>query len=150
MFKNNNCITNRYHRLYSNKYLYGFLSIFVILQPCSQDQNCDILSQRYKVHITISASVLACLVNNHAPNYDREWEIPFTVRDYQLQGVYSHPLTTLENGFIDVLHFPIMFAYYHMQIFLSIQQFDLITFEGLIALFDLKYFSEKFVYTISF
>lgn len=99
MFKNNNCITNRYHRLYSNKYLYGFLSNFVILQPCSQDQNCDILSQRYKVHITISASALACLVNNHAPNYDREWEIPFTVRDYQLQGVYSHPFNYTREWF---------------------------------------------------
>lgn len=77
-------------------------------------------------------------------------------RFHLLSGITSYkvciaiPLTTLENGFIDVLHFPIMFAYYHMQIFLSIQQFDLITFEGLIALFDLKYFSEKFVYTISF
>ncbi|OPL20192.1 hypothetical protein AM593_06394, partial [Mytilus galloprovincialis] len=54
-------------------------------EPCSKDQNCDVLSQRSKVHITISASAIACIVNNHAPNYNREWEIPFTVKDYQLQ-----------------------------------------------------------------
>ncbi|XP_052095967.1 uncharacterized protein LOC127731126 isoform X11 [Mytilus californianus] len=69
-------------------------------QPCSKDQNCDVLSQRSKVHITISASAIACIVNNHAPNYNREWEIPFTVKDYQLQDgdkKFMHRVVYIDN-----------------------------------------------------
>ncbi|XP_063421531.1 uncharacterized protein LOC134706486 [Mytilus trossulus] len=69
-------------------------------EPCSKDQNCDVLSQRSKVHITISASAIACIVNNHAPNYNREWEIPFTVKDYQLQDgdkKFMHRVVYIDN-----------------------------------------------------
>ncbi|VDI27466.1 Hypothetical predicted protein [Mytilus galloprovincialis] len=69
-------------------------------EPCSKDQNCDVLSQRSKVHITISASAITCIVNNHAPNYNREWEIPFTVKDYQLQDgdkKFMHRVVYIDN-----------------------------------------------------
>ncbi|KAK2169995.1 hypothetical protein LSH36_5g11026 [Paralvinella palmiformis] len=49
------------------------------LPPCSQDPNCIALAKKYDADVVMCASAMACLLDNHAPLYNRQWEIPFKV-----------------------------------------------------------------------
>ncbi|XP_050419478.1 uncharacterized protein LOC126832659 [Patella vulgata] len=57
-------------------------------EVCSKDSNCEVLACKTFSHIVVCTSVLRCLVNNHAPDFSRTWEIPFTVKvhDVEYQG----------------------------------------------------------------
>ncbi|ESP04292.1 hypothetical protein LOTGIDRAFT_237405 [Lottia gigantea] len=54
-------------------------------QVCSKDKNSEILACKTFSHIVLSTSVLRCLINNHAPNFNTAWEIPVTVKTHDLQ-----------------------------------------------------------------
>ncbi|XP_041367418.1 little elongation complex subunit 2-like [Gigantopelta aegis] len=49
-------------------------------EPCSKDTNAEILADKYVCDVVLSSSVLQCLVDNHSPNYDRDWQIPVVVK----------------------------------------------------------------------
>ncbi|KAK6165613.1 hypothetical protein SNE40_022510 [Patella caerulea] len=57
-------------------------------EVCSKDSNCEVLACKTFSHIVVCTSVLRCLVNNHAPDFSRTWEIPFFVKvhDVEYQG----------------------------------------------------------------
>ncbi|XP_060085821.1 uncharacterized protein LOC132565206 isoform X2 [Ylistrum balloti] len=53
-------------------------------EACSLDQNAEILAVQHRGHIVISPGALMCLVDNFTPDYSREWELPFSVKEYDV------------------------------------------------------------------
>ncbi|XP_033761765.1 little elongation complex subunit 2-like [Pecten maximus] len=53
-------------------------------EACSLDQNAEILAVQHRGHIVISPGALMCLVDNHVPDYNRDWELPFSVKEYDV------------------------------------------------------------------
>ncbi|CAL4168448.1 unnamed protein product, partial [Meganyctiphanes norvegica] len=50
--------------------------------PVSEDENASFLAQHHKAKIVISSSTLRTLVDNSAPYFEKEWDIPVRVRTY--------------------------------------------------------------------
>ncbi|XP_069111449.1 serine-rich adhesin for platelets-like isoform X2 [Argopecten irradians] len=53
-------------------------------EACSMDQNAEILAVQHRSHVVISPGALMCLVDNHTPHYSRDWELPFSVKEYDV------------------------------------------------------------------
>ncbi|XP_048247538.1 little elongation complex subunit 2-like [Haliotis rufescens] len=52
-------------------------------EACSRDTNAEILAERHGCQIVTCSSALKCLVDNHAPKFDRDWEIPVVIKQYE-------------------------------------------------------------------
>lgn len=50
--------------------------------PVSEDTNASFLAHHHKAKIVISSSTLRTLVDNSAPHYGKEWDIPVRIRTY--------------------------------------------------------------------
>lgn len=50
--------------------------------PVSEDPNASFLAHHHKAKIVISSSTLKTLVDNSAPHYGKEWDIPVRIRTY--------------------------------------------------------------------
>lgn len=50
--------------------------------PLSQDPNSETLARAFVPHIMVSVSALKAILDNFEPNFENEWEIPFTVQTY--------------------------------------------------------------------
>ncbi|XP_021350455.1 little elongation complex subunit 2-like [Mizuhopecten yessoensis] len=53
-------------------------------EACSMDENAEVMAVQHRAHIVISPGALMCLVDNHAPDYSRGWELPFSVKEYDV------------------------------------------------------------------
>ncbi|XP_019645973.1 PREDICTED: little elongation complex subunit 2-like [Branchiostoma belcheri] len=52
----------------------------------SEDENAQKLAAKYGAHIVLSASALCTLLDNHAPHYQEQWELPVTVKESTSTG----------------------------------------------------------------
>ncbi|KAK3104372.1 hypothetical protein FSP39_000408 [Pinctada imbricata] len=71
--------------------------------PVSMDNNAEVLVERHHPHVVISSSALRCLIDNHAPKYQREWELPVTVKETQVQvgdKTVAHRTVYIDRPFI--------------------------------------------------
>lgn len=48
----------------------------------SADRNAEYLAHYHRANIVISTSAMKVLVDNHGPNFDKEWDIPVEVKSY--------------------------------------------------------------------
>ncbi|KAF2353168.1 hypothetical protein FHG87_016081, partial [Trinorchestia longiramus] len=55
----------------------------------SQDPNCEYLAVQHGANIVITPSALKVLVDNPAPNFDKEFDIPVVIRSFPLKGNVS-------------------------------------------------------------
>ena len=46
---------------------------------CSRDPNIKKLLETYDMEIVLSESSLACLIDNHSPSFERQWEMPVKI-----------------------------------------------------------------------
>ncbi|XP_069683679.1 little elongation complex subunit 2-like isoform X2 [Periplaneta americana] len=54
--------------------------------PVSQDENAEKLALVNGAHIVISSSGLKHIADNHAPGFEKSWDIPIVVKDYARNG----------------------------------------------------------------
>ncbi|XP_066301538.1 little elongation complex subunit 2-like isoform X1 [Branchiostoma lanceolatum] len=52
----------------------------------SEDENAEKLAAKYGAHIVLSADALCTLLDNHAPHYQEQWELPVTVKESTSTG----------------------------------------------------------------
>ncbi|XP_046564307.1 LOW QUALITY PROTEIN: little elongation complex subunit 2-like [Haliotis rubra] len=52
-------------------------------EVCSRDINAEILAERHGCQLVTCSASLKCLVDNHAPKFDRDWEIPVVIKQYE-------------------------------------------------------------------
>ena len=42
---------------------------------------------KYDADIVISSAGIKCLIDNHGPHFDRQWELPVVIKEYKVQGM---------------------------------------------------------------
>ncbi|XP_067649843.1 little elongation complex subunit 2-like [Haliotis asinina] len=52
-------------------------------EVCSRDTNAEILAERHGCQLVTCSAALKCLVDNHAPKFDLDWEIPVVIKQYE-------------------------------------------------------------------
>ena len=57
-------------------------------QPCSRDPNAEELGMRHGINIVMSAAALKCLVDTQDDDWGKHWELPVTVKEYDVFGRY--------------------------------------------------------------
>ena len=65
------------------QFIYFFL-LYIPFQVVSEDPVAMDLARKHKVDIVISSSGLNTLLDNHAPDYGKQWQLPVTVQ--RLEG----------------------------------------------------------------
>ncbi len=45
------------------------------------------LSEKYKFSVVVSSGGLRCIVDNHAPDFDRQWEVPIVIKEQKISGM---------------------------------------------------------------
>ena len=63
---------------------YFFYLLYFPFQVVSEDPVAMDLARKHKVDIVISSSGLNTLLDNHAPDYGKQWQLPVTVQ--RLEG----------------------------------------------------------------
>lgn len=64
-------------------------SYYIYLTVVSKDSNAFKLASKYDVDLVISASTLQVLAGTVGPLFKRTWDIPFSVRDHNVNGNLS-------------------------------------------------------------
>ncbi|XP_013396855.1 little elongation complex subunit 2 isoform X2 [Lingula anatina] len=70
-------------------------------EVCSQDKNAERLAQKYGADVVLSSSVLKCLVDNQAPGYQHQWELPVTIREHSVQDPVTGEIKNTKTVYID-------------------------------------------------
>ena len=72
---------------------------------CSKDPNIKKLLEIYSAEIVLAESSLACLIDNHGPSFERQWEMPVKVvllpgKGKVINTVYLHAKNLCLMNFI--------------------------------------------------
>ncbi|XP_047740584.1 uncharacterized protein LOC108677719 isoform X2 [Hyalella azteca] len=51
----------------------------------SKDPNCEFLARQHRAHVVLTPSALQVLVDNPAPSFDKEWDIPVTIHSFPVE-----------------------------------------------------------------
>ena len=73
-----------FNSLHTKSVVHRFFLFFFPSQVVSEDAVAMDLARKHKVDIVISSSGLNTLLDNHAPDYRKQWQLPITVQ--QLEG----------------------------------------------------------------
>lgn len=65
-----------------------FFPFSLIHPPVSEDPNCSFLAAQHQASVVISPSAVKTLLDNPAPNFDKEWDIPVVVRIFPVTGEF--------------------------------------------------------------
>ncbi len=64
--------------------------VCLFTKVCSKEPNISKLLEKYDAQIVSTESSLACIIDNHGPMFERQWEMPVVVKNVSFQGRFLH------------------------------------------------------------